>query len=222
MNTMTKQDEGHEIEAMLPWHAAGTLDRRDAERVEAALAADAELKQRFELVREELAETIHLNETLGAPSVRAMAKLMAAIDMEPARKPAVSYNLGARIAAFMGGFSPRTLAWSAGVAVLAIALQAGLIAGLMIKEQGQGPQLASYGEPAKATGTFAVVRFAPQASAADIMRFLEANKATIIGGPSAGFFRLRLAVTGMPKDELGRLIEKLQQDKAVSFAAPAE
>jgi hypothetical protein len=38
-------------------------------------------------VREELAETIHLNETLGAPSARAMEKLFDAIDAEEASAP---------------------------------------------------------------------------------------------------------------------------------------
>src|SRR5262245_17649244 len=37
----------------------------------------------YALVREELAETIHRNESLGAPSPRAMEKLFAAIDAEP-------------------------------------------------------------------------------------------------------------------------------------------
>ena len=77
-----KERERHEIESLLPWHAAGTLDRRDIERVERALAEDSELAQCYELIREELAETIHLNEMLGAPSARAMEKLFAAIDAE--------------------------------------------------------------------------------------------------------------------------------------------
>ncbi len=68
MNMMNKEPERHEIEALLPWHAAGTLNRRDADRVEQALAGDRELRRRFDIVREELSETIHLNETLGAPS----------------------------------------------------------------------------------------------------------------------------------------------------------
>jgi anti-sigma-K factor RskA len=72
-----KAPEREDIEALLPWHAAGTLSRRDAERVERALAQDAELARRFELVREEMAETIHLNETLGAPSPRAAQRLFA-------------------------------------------------------------------------------------------------------------------------------------------------
>ena len=54
--------ERQDIEALLPWHAAGTLSRRDSERVEAALANDNELARRYELVREELGETIRLNE----------------------------------------------------------------------------------------------------------------------------------------------------------------
>jgi hypothetical protein len=87
LSMINKERERHEIESLLPWHAAGTLDRRDAERVERALAEDGELAQRYALVREELAETICLNESLGAPSPRAMEKLFAAIDAEEARTP---------------------------------------------------------------------------------------------------------------------------------------
>ena len=82
-----KEPEPHEIEALLPWHAAGTLSRRDADRVDQALAGDRELARRYDLVRQELAETIHLNETLRAPSPRAMEKLFVAIDAEEARAP---------------------------------------------------------------------------------------------------------------------------------------
>src|SRR6266542_5148961 len=77
-----KERESSEIEALLPWHAAGTLSRRDADLVERALAGDSELARRYDVVRRELAETIRLNETLGAPSARAMEKLFAAIDIE--------------------------------------------------------------------------------------------------------------------------------------------
>ena len=100
MNTKNKEPEQSDIEELLPWHAAGTLSRRDAQRVEEALASDAELARRYALVREELGETIHLNETLGAPSAHAMEKLFAKIDAEPARQQAVSLNLGARVRGF--------------------------------------------------------------------------------------------------------------------------
>jgi len=86
-NMINKRLERQEIERLLPWHAAGTLSRREADLVERALAGDIELAQRYDLVRQELAETIHLNETLGAPSERAMEKLFAAIQAEEARTP---------------------------------------------------------------------------------------------------------------------------------------
>ena len=71
---------------LLPWHAAGTLSTRDARRVEEALARDPKLAKQYAAIREEYAETIGLNESLGAPSSRAMQKLFAAIDAEPARR----------------------------------------------------------------------------------------------------------------------------------------
>ena len=114
MNMVSKEQERHEIEALLPWHATGTLPRRDSERVAQALASDRELARSYELVREELAETIHLNETLGAPSARAMEKLFAAIDAEEVRSPrrARHMDLTQRISEFLSQFTPRTLAWS--------------------------------------------------------------------------------------------------------------
>ncbi len=127
-----------DVELLLPWHAAGTLSHRDSQRVETALANDPELARRFELVREELNEDIHLNETLGAPSARAMEALFAKIDAEPVRTPPVTFNLGARLRDFFASLTPRTLAWSASAAAVAILLQAGLIAGIMIKENGAG------------------------------------------------------------------------------------
>ena len=105
--------EPSEIELLLPFHAAGTLNARDTRRVDEALASDEALARQYAVIREEYAETIHLNESLGAPSSRAMSKLFAAIDGEPVRKPSVSVNLSARVSEFFASLSPRTLAWSA-------------------------------------------------------------------------------------------------------------
>src|SRR5512138_1873869 len=95
-----KLDEPGEIEMLLPWHAAGTLSTRDARRVEEALASDPALARQYAVIREEYAETISLNESLGAPSARAMQKLFAAIDAEPERKPQASVRLSARVSEF--------------------------------------------------------------------------------------------------------------------------
>jgi len=217
----TDEDRPDDIEALLPWHAAGTLNRRDAQRVEDALAHDPELARRFELVREEFGETIHLNETLGAPSARAMEKLFAQIDAEP-KRAAAGPGFTTRIVEFFAGLSPRTLAWSASAAALAILLQAGLIAGVMLKESGTaGYQTASAPSTAPGVGTFTLIRFAPQATSDDINKFLEANKLSIVAGPMGGGL-YRVAVTGIPKGELASVVKKLQGDKVVNFVAATE
>jgi hypothetical protein len=222
----TNQDapERSEIENLLPWHAAGTLSRRDTQRVEDALARDPELARRYALVRDELGETIHLNETLGAPSPRAMEKLFAAIDAEPARRQAGSFNLSGRVSEFFASLSPRTLAWSASAAAIAILLQAGLLADIALKEtKTAGYQTASAPTTDPGAGAFTLIRFAPQASSDDITKFLEANKLSIAAGPMAGgLYKVRVAVTGIPKGELANIVKKLQENKVVGFIATTE
>ncbi len=223
MNT-ANETERSEIEDLLPWHAAGTLDHRDTQRVEAALAENPELARRYELVREEFGETIHLNETLGAPSPRTMAALFAKIDAEPARKPTVSLNLGAKIGEFFASFSPRTLAWSATAAALAIMLQAGIIAGVLIKENNPaGYETASAPTTVTGEGSYALIRFQPEANVTAITNFLETNKLSIASGPSAGgVYRVRIAATKLAKPDLDRAVKQLQQDAVVSFIAITE
>lgn len=217
-------NEASEIELLLPWHAAGTLSVRDAQRVEAALADDPELARRYEAVREELGQTIELNETLGAPSARVMADLFAKIDAEPARRPALSVTLATRVREFFASRSPRTLAWSASAAALAIVLQAGVIAGVLLKGHGgnraESFETASALMTAPGNGSYAMVRFQPHASAGDITQFLEANELSIIGGPVAGgLYRVMVASTKLQRDALVDRIKKLQQDKVVGFIA---
>ena len=223
MNTTNKETHS-DIEELLPWHAAGTLSRRDAQRVEESLAGDPELARRFAMVREELAETILLNETLGAPSAHAMEKLFAKIDAEPARKPATSLNLAARVSEFFASLSPRTLAWSASAAAVAILLQAGLIAGIVIKEKSAGGyETASAPSSDPGVGAFTIIRFAPQASFDDITKFLEANKLQVAAGPmSGGLYKVRVSMTGLPKADLARIVKKLQEDKVVGFIATTD
>jgi anti-sigma factor RsiW len=222
-----KAPEREDIEALLPWHAAGTLSRRDAERVEQALAQDAELARRFELVREEMAETIHLNETLGAPSTRAAQKLFAAIEAEGVskkRRP-LPFQVSGWLAGLIEQLSPRTLAWSAAAGALAIVLQAGLLAGLVLSERGATYETASFGEPSvSGAGAFALVRFNPNATAAEITRFFDAHKASLVEGPRAGgLYRVRVAATALSKDELAKRVAQLGEDKnIVAFIAPAQ
>jgi hypothetical protein len=221
MNMINKEPERHEIEALLPWHAAGTLSRRDADRVERALAGDRELSRRYDLVREELAETIHLNETLGAPSARAMEKLFAAIDAEEARSPRRqrSFDFAARISEFLSSFTPRTLAWSATAAAVAILVQAAVITGVVVKDNVPG----NFEVANKITegGSYLAVRFAPQATAIEVSNFLGAYKATVVEGPKQfGLYTIRLSENKLPPDEVNKIVRQMQEEsKIVSLVA---
>jgi anti-sigma-K factor RskA len=224
MNTIkNKVSEREEIESLLPWHAAGTLSRREAQKVEQALASDADLATQYETVRQDLVETIGLNESLGAPSARAMQKLMADIeaDASTARRVKTSFNLGEWLSDKLSSFQPRTLAWSATAAALAIVLQGGLLAGMFVNEQKGNDFLVqsvsktdSVGKPA---GTEALISFAPTANAADITKLLKSYKMSIVDGPSGEMYVVRFAMTGMPKEELAQTIKRLQDEKAVRF-----
>ena len=142
-NKKILEQEPGDIEALLPWHAAGTLSARDTRRVEDALLRDPSLAKQYAAIQEEYAETIALNESLGAPSARAMQKLFAAIDAEPARKPSASLSFSTRIAEFFAGLSPRTLAYAAALGALALLLQAGVIGAILATQQTGTFQTAS-------------------------------------------------------------------------------
>jgi anti-sigma-K factor RskA len=219
-----KMSEREEIEALLPWHAAGTLSRRDAQKVERALASDTDLATQYSLIRDELVETIGLNESLGAPSARAMQKLMADIeaDASTARRTRSSFNLGEWLSERLSSFSPRTLAWSASAAALAIVLQAGLLAGMFVNERQSDRMFdtASVQSNQTVKGTEALISFTPQASVSEITKLLQTYKMAIVEGPAGEIYTVRLAMTGMPKEELARIIKQLQDEKAVRFVGP--
>jgi anti-sigma factor RsiW len=137
------EHEPNEIELLLPWYAAGTLNPRDMKRVEDALARDPALARQYAEIQGEYAETIALNETLGAPSLRAMQKLFAAIDAEPAQSAVVPRGLGMRILGFFDSLSPRTLAWSGSAAALLVLVQAGVIGAVLMRSPPTTFQTAS-------------------------------------------------------------------------------
>jgi anti-sigma factor RsiW len=229
MSKKILEQEPSEIEMLLPWHAAGTLNARDARRVDDALARDPELARQYAVIQEEYAETIHLNESLGAPSARAMQTLFAAIDGEPARNPSASLNLSARISEFFAKLSPRTLAWSASLGALALLLQAGVIGVVLVKNQNAIFQTASLSmnEPVTrdlgaAAPPRALVWFAPDARVADVTALLDSYQASIVDGAKGGMFRLQFGNKPMTKDEIASLMSRLQSEKIVNLAVAAQ
>jgi len=232
MNKTNRKMSADDLEALLPWYAVGTLDSREADEVKAALDADTELTRRFGLVREEMTEAILLNESLGVPSARVMENLFKAIDKErkTVRAPAARRGLGAWLADLL---TPRAYAFAAGAAVVIVMLQAGVIARLVLQDRPDGGAVFETASAPVATtrgfeiGSFALVRFAPQASIADITRFLSARDAVIVDGPRpggpGGVYRVRVARTYVGRDDLDRLVREFQSaSNLVALAVPTE
>jgi anti-sigma factor RsiW len=222
MTSASKQTdrEPTELEALLPFHAAGTLNLRDARRVDEALASDPELARQYAAIQDEYAETILLNESLGAPSSRAMQKLFAAIDAEPKRK--ASFNPLMKVAGFLSSLSPRTLAYAGVAGAVLVLLQAGVIGTVLVKDRAGGTfQTAAF--PAQSTaGTFALLRFSPDAKADDITQLLDTYNATVVSGPKAGMFRVKLGDKALSKQDAAQLLTRLQAEKIVSMVVAAD
>ena len=226
-NNPAKSNTPSDIELLLPWYAAGTLSRSEAAAVEAALASDPELTRRLEWVRTEFAQEIYINEEAASPPDSDVKALFAKIDALPARRqnasPAAQASLADRIAEFFASLSPRTLAWSAAAAALAIVLQAGVIGGIMLNGKNEVYSTASEQPNASTEGSYVLIRFQPQTTAADIASFLAANKLSIVEGPSGGqIYRVRVAPTKLGKPELADTVKKLQDDKVIGFIAATE
>ena len=237
-NKKVQGQDPDDVEMLLPWHAAGTLNARDARRVEDALASDPELARQYAVIREEYAETIGLNESLGAPSARAMQKLFAAIDAEPERKPSAGARMSASVSEFFSKLSPRTLAWSSSLGALVVLLQAGVIGAVLMRSEPASFQTASLdaaeqrsapsaavapsaritrdlGASAAAAPTRLLVRFTPDARIAEITSLLDNYQGAILDG-KGGMFRLQFRA--MDKDGVAALIARLQKEKIVSLA----
>ena len=153
------------------------------------------------MVQEEFAETIHLNESLGAPSSRAMQRLFAGIDAEPARKPSVSCDLQRPRRRILC----KPVAAHAGLCRrprprVALLLQAGVIGAVLVKQSQGNFQSAAY-QAQTDSGVRALVRFAPEARVADITQFLDTYNASILAGLKAGMFRVQFEKR-MTKDEI--------------------
>ena len=157
------------------------------------------------MIREEYAETIDLNESLGAPSARAMQKLFAAIDAEPARKPQASLAISRRGSpAFSQACRRGRWPGRRASARWRLLLQAGVIGAVLMKNQAVHlPDRVVEHERADHARVLgpeapprALVRFAPDARIADITALLDNYQASIVDGAKGGMFRLQFGNAG--------------------------
>lgn len=212
-----------EIEELLPFYANGRISAADRTRVETALAADPDLAVQLELIREDMAETVLLNESLGAPSPRALEKLMAGIEAEPQEAPMLARARGGVmhwLAGLLAAQSPRRLAYACAAALALIVLQGIALTGLVIDRGGGGFETAS--KTAQPDASHVLLGFAPEAKAGEIAGFLRRFGAVIVDGPRAnGFYRLRLGGAKLGAAELAAVVTRMKAESAiVAFVAP--
>ncbi|MGU9982048.1 hypothetical protein ACJ4V0_18605 [Phreatobacter sp. HK31-P] len=220
--------ERRAVSELLPWYAAGTLSAADTARVEAAMAADETLRDELEIVREDQDASFALAEASPRPSARILDDLMKRVEAEPAKFAHVAARARAGFADWFGEklsmLSPRTLAYAAGAAALALVIQAGVIGSSFISSPPQF-QTASHGPGAVARGegTFLLVGFNAAATAGDMTRLLEQVKGTIVEGPRpGGFYRVRIGGADMSQAEIDRVITTVRgQTGLVRFVGPA-
>jgi anti-sigma-K factor RskA len=214
MNGQT--DEIDDIEALLPWYAAGALEARDVARVEAALERRPELRASLALVREDRDETITLDESLGAPSADVWTRVLAVAQAEP-RKPSFS----ARVSAWMGfGGEARLnrLVWAGAAAAIVVILAQGVAITQLLPRQAN-PNFGVAAGPAR-VGAEALVQFTPDARLDQVSAFLREHKAVITDGPRAGFYRLSIGDKPLAGDDLKALLATLGQSAVVKLALP--
>jgi hypothetical protein len=190
-------------------------------QVDTALASDPELAASYEWARAEFAQETAIGDATGEPSPADVKTLFAKIDASPARRSQTASGLSGRIAEFLASLSPRALGWSAMAAALAIVLQAAVLGSIAFHEKPFGNyRTASVPQAALGDGSYVLIRFTPQATAADISTFLEANDLSIVGGPSGGqLYQVRVSSKKLPGNELPGVIARLQKDKVVGFIA---
>ena len=213
--------DADEIAALLPWYVSGKISTSDKDRVDAYANAHPDVRRHITLAREEADAVFSQNQEIAVPR-DALDKLRASVASSPsARLHAVQATLLDKIGVFLGGLSPRHLAYAGVAAMLAIAVQAASIGALM---QGQGGyQVANAPGVETSQGSFVLVAFQPAAPAGALAAFLAENKFTIVEGPKAGgLFRVRVGDAALSPADTDAMLAKLKaRGDLVSFAAAA-
>lgn len=214
-----------ELEELLPFYANDRISAADKARVEGALATDPELAARLDIIREDMAETILLNESLGAPSPRALDRLMAGIEAEPQQAPLLARARGGFLSwlgQWLAAQPPRRLAYASAAALALIAIQGVTLTGLALRGGGAGFQTAS-APGTSSSERYVLLSFAPDAKAADIAAFFKRYEASVVDGPRAnGFFKVRVGDAKLTSAQVDAIAARMKAEAAIiSFVAPA-
>ena len=212
--------ERDEIEALLPWYVTGRLDAASRARVERYVKAHPEIGAHIALAREESDATVASNEAIRAPRPEALDRLRASIAAHPRRRslPAMLEQVSQRFADWLASLAPPQLALAAAAAALLVMLQAAAIGALVLERAGSPTYQTAGGEQTVGEGSELLVGFTETATIGEITELLKRIDATLVDGPKAGLYRLRLA--GKDEEESKAASEVLLKSGLVTTVLP--
>lgn len=225
-DTIANDPQRAALEELLPFYANGRISAADRAKVERALAGDPELAMRLEIIREEMAETALLNESLGAPSPRALDRLMAQIEAEPRQAPLLMRARGGFLGwlgSLLAAQPPRRLAYASAAALALIAIQGAALTGLALRGGGAGFQTAS-APGTQASERYVLLSFKPEAKAGDLAAFFKRYGASVVDGPRAnGTFKVRVGDATLTPAQVDAIAARMKAEVAiVGFVAPTQ
>lgn len=116
-------------------------------------------------------------------------------------------------ATFETSIHPNILGWLLATALLGVIVQTGVKTVPILKKR-EAYQTASV----QTEEAIVAIRFVAHANIADITKFLEAYKASLVDGPQpGGFYRLRIVTTTMSQEELAKIVRRMAQETVVEF-----
>jgi hypothetical protein len=219
------RDDLDAIEELLPWYATGALSANEKSRVEKALAREPRLQASLKAIREDLEETIALNQDLPTPRPAVLGRIMAAAEGAPRRQSVLARlsSLVDQLAGTLGRIafaSPRAFAFAVFVAALVVIGQGAEIASLLLHAGGTY-STASQESPTATDGAFLLVGFAPDATIRQIADLLLQKKAAIVDGPRSGLFRVRIGEKSMSKEQRDAALAAWRAEPIIKLALPA-
>lgn len=204
----TVPGERANIELLLPWYATGRLDAAERARIEAALDRDPELRRQLEIIRDEVAETIAVNEALGSPSPGSLDRIMERVAADGRPMTAKAATFLDRIGTFFRAPSALAVRWAAAAALAVMIAQAAVIGTLLSPAGVYG---TAGGGASDADGAFAIVRFRADAPIGRIGEAMTELGMTVTDGPKAGgLYIVRIGPASMSEQDRALAIERLR------------
>jgi anti-sigma factor RsiW len=231
--------ERDEIEMLLPWYATGKLEAGDRAKVEAYLTIHPDMQSQLDMIADDMNATIELNEAAGSLPAGALNNLLENLDAQfgPEKKTSDKGWLATQFARLATAFEVPAVRYAGIAAAVVIAVQAATIGSLTIgTKDPAGYQSASSKSPAgyqtasgpsenaEDKGPHLLVKFAPDAKAAEITALMEEIDGTIVSGPRAqGFYEIKLNKENISEAEIDLVVKNLGKRKnLIGFASVSE